>query len=130
MKDEVVELGSLDISLYSCISRDIDTPRVVVTNNQLVHMLQKHPEAYEETLIELKNTINDPDYIFRDDKHADTGLVIKELSLNDHFIYIVLRVCTNSENGKYANSILSGWKISKSRLENYIRNKTILYKRP
>lgn len=39
-------------------------------------MAEHHPEAYTEALIELKSTIRKPDYIFRDDKHENTGLVV------------------------------------------------------
>lgn len=64
-------------------------------------------------------------------ENTDTGLVVREIttSNNKENTFIVLKICTNSENGKYANSIISGWKISEKRLQSYIRNKEILYKR-
>ena len=42
-------------------------------------------------------------------------------------IFIVLRICTDTYNGEFANSIISGWKISEKRLQSYLRNKKILY---
>lgn len=44
-------------------------------------------------------------------------------------LIIVLKVCTDSQNGELANSIISGWKISEKRLANYVRNKRILYRK-
>jgi hypothetical protein len=76
-----------------------------------------------------KSTIKDPDYIFLDERRKDTGLIAKKISLSGEILYIVLRVCTDSENGTLANSVISGWKISESRLQNYIRHKQILYKK-
>lgn len=132
MNKEVKELCSLDIELYKCISADIDTDKVVLTDNQLIHMADRHPEAYDDVLIELKETILDPDYIICDKKHKDTGLVIRKIpsesELNSH-TFIVLRICTDSNNGELANSIISGWTINDKRLQNYLRNKPVLYKR-
>jgi hypothetical protein len=130
MQDEIMELGFLNINIYNCISNQIDTDRVVITNTQLDHIAEHHPEAYDEALIELKFTLASPDYIFKDDKHKDTGLVLKAISTGDTYLYIVLKVCTNSNGGKLANSVISGWKISERRLHNYLRNKTLLYKKP
>jgi hypothetical protein len=129
MNTEIMELGSLDINIYNCISHQIDTNRVVITDTQLDHIADHHPEAYDEALIELKSTLADPDYIFKDDKHKDTGLVVKAIRTGNIYLYIVLKVCTNSEGGKLANSVISGWKICESRLNNYLRNKTLLYKK-
>ena len=126
---DVLDLGVLDIELYRCITEQIDTDRVIITEKQLVHMAEHHPEAYSETLIDLKATIQKPDYIFRDEKHENTGLVVKQMSSGSESLHIVLRICTDSQGGEFANSVISGWKISDKRLENYIRNKTILYTR-
>ena len=132
MNNEIKELCSLDMKLYQCITNDIDTNRVVLTDKQILHIADHHSEAYNDVLIELKETIISPDYIIKDEKHADTGLVIREipsdLSSKQH-TFIVLRICTNSNNGKLANSVISGWKISESRLQSYLRNKPVLYKR-
>ena len=41
----------------------------------------------------------------------------------------VLRVHTSADNPAFKNSIISSWEISESRWENYIKNKTVLYKK-
>jgi hypothetical protein len=129
MCEEIMELGSLDINIYRCITPYIDTDRVIIIGNQLDHIAEHHPEAYDETLIELKSALAEPDYIFRDDRHENTGLVVKVVPTGNAYLYIVLRVCTNSEGRKLANTVISGWKISQKRLNNYLRNKKLLYSR-
>lgn len=126
---DVIYLGKLDIRIYQCITDEIDTDDVIVSEKQLLHIADHHPDSYPETLIQLKSTIKDPDYIFLDERRKDTGLIAKKISLSGEILYIVLRVCTDSENGILANSVISGWKISESRLQNYIRHKQILYKK-
>lgn len=121
MDNEIIELGALDTSLYSCITPGINTNRVVITDKQLDHIAEHHPEAYDEILIELKSTPTSPDYIFKDENHSDTGLVVKVIQTGNTALHIVLKVCTNSGGGKFANSVISAWKISKSRLNNYLR---------
>lgn len=132
MNGDIKELHPLDVDLYKCISKDIDTNRVVLTDKQIIHISERHPEAYEDVLIELNVAIAKPDYIIRDKKHSDTGLVIKEipsdLESTEHS-FIVLRICTDSKNGKLANSVISGWKIGDKRLQSYLRNNPILYKK-
>ncbi len=78
----------------------------------------------------LSDAIAYPDYIIRDDKHENTGLVIKKLQMaGQRNIQVVLRICTSQDEQDYKNSIISCWEISERRLINYLRNKDILYKR-
>ncbi len=129
---EVEELCNLDVNIYRCITDRIDSDRVVLTNKSVLHIAEHHPDAYNDVLIQLKDTINRPDYIISDGKHENTGLVIKRIesdSMSEQHTFIVLKVCTDSKNGQLANSIISGWKISDKRLKSYLRNKRILYKR-
>ncbi len=131
-RDELKVLCYLDTDLYSCVSPDIATEKVVLTNKAVYHIIDHHPEAYNDVLIDLKQTILEPDYIIKDERHLNTGLVVKEIiseSEEKEHTFIVLKICTNTEDGRFSNSIISGWKISEKRLQSYLRNKAILYKR-
>lgn len=132
MGNNCKNLCCLDVDLYKCISKNIATNKVVLTDKQIVHIAEHHPEAYNEVLIELKETILCPDYIIKDEKHIDTGLVVRKINSNGglgQHSFIVLKICTDTEEDKFANSIISGWKISENRLQSYLRNKSILYKK-
>ena len=131
-RDDLRVLCYLDTDLYSCITENIATNRVVLTNKSVLHILDHHPEAYNDVLLELKQTISEPDYIIKDEKHLNTGLVIKEIasdSIEKEHAFIVLKLCTDTKNNQRSNSIISGWKISNKRLKSYLRNKTVLYKK-
>ena len=129
---DIKDLCSLDKRLYQCISDNIDTDQVVLTDKQILHIADKHPDAYNDVLMELNATIACPDYIIKDEKHNHTDLVVRKISSekepNEH-TFIVLRICTDSHHGKFANSVISGWKISDKRLQSYLRNKVVLYKK-
>ena len=132
MNNELKELCSLNIELYKCITKDIATDKVVLTNKQLIHIAEHHPESYNDVLIELKETILSPDYIIEDKKHRDTGLVVRKIysdKKSTRHSFLILKICTDTENDELANSIISGWVISEKRLNSYLRNNTILYKK-
>jgi hypothetical protein len=59
-------------------------------------------------------TNQNPDYIIDDDTHENTGLIVRKIYIKetDEHTFIVLRICTDSQNGQLANSIISGWKTS------------------
>jgi len=121
-------VGKINREIYSCITQDIVTDEVVITDKQIQHIFGRHPEAYAEIIKCLQEAVENPDYILRD-KHDASGLLIKTLQTKESHIQIVLRICTSKDVPGYKNSIISCWKISDSRLRNYLRNKDILYKK-
>ena len=121
-------VGKINKEIYKCITEDIVTEEVIITENQIKHIQDRHPEAFEKTMNNLKSALYDPDYII-EDKHKNTGLIIKRIRLEEDYTQVVLRICTSQDQHGYKNSIISRWEISEKRLQNYLRNKRILYKR-
>jgi len=126
---DVCTIGKIDKEIYKCITNDIVTDDVIITDNQIQHIKDRHPEALEKALDNLKSALKKPDYIIADEKHKNTGLVIKKINSETDHTQIVLRICTSEDPKGYKNSIISVWEISEKRLQNYLRNKRILYKK-
>lgn len=126
---DVHTLGKLDRNIYKCITEDIMTDEVVITDNQIQHIIERHPEAYNNAIEYINKAIQEPDYIINDDKHINTGLVVKRISSEKEQLLLVLRMCTSRDPKEYKNSIITSWSISEKRLQNYLRNKEILYKK-
>lgn len=124
----MVVIGRIDREIFRCIAEDIVTEEVVMTDNQLQHILQRHPEVFPAVLDVLRDILRDPDYII-EDKHPYTGLVVRRLETGSESLQVVLRICTSEDQPGYKNSVISCWEISERRLKNYLRNKKILYKR-
>ena len=120
----MVVIGRIDREIFRCIAEDIVTEEVVMTDNQLQHILQRHPEVFPVVM----DVVRDPDYII-EDKHPYTGLVVKRLETGSESLQVVLRICTSEDQPGYKNSVISCWEISERRLQNYLRNKKILYNR-
>lgn len=128
---EVVDLhlvGRIDREIYKCITDDIVTDEVIITDNQIQHIKDRHPDAFQNVINNLMDALNDPDFIIKD-KHKNTGLVIKQLVTDKGHTQIVFRICTSEDEPGYKNSVISSWEISDKRLQNYLRNKRILYKK-
>ena len=121
-------LGILDWNIYDCISSNHVTDEVIITEEQIVHIRERHPEAYIDTLHYVREILDDPDYIFRD-KRPNTGLVVKKISNKEENALLVLKIVTSDDNKDYKNSVITSWKITERRLNNYLRNKDIIYKK-
>ena len=112
----------------SCITTDFITDEVIITEEQLSHIREKHPEAYQDTLLYVKDVLDDPDYIFKD-KKENSGIVVKKIINEEEHSLLVIKIITSKDNKDYKNSVITGWKITEKRLNNYIRNKNIIYKK-
>ncbi|MCI1750921.1 MAG: minor capsid protein [Megasphaera cerevisiae] len=125
---EVYHVCVISKELYSVVTPDIRTDEVIITEKQMQHIVERHPDAYDRVIDYLEDAVLDPDYIIKD-KHPNTGLVIKKMKIGEEYIQLVLRLCTVEDDPEYKNSIISCWQISDKRLQNYLRNKDILYTR-
>ena len=120
-------VGKIDRNIYKCITEDITTDEVIITDERIEHIKENHPGHFERIRPYLKEAVENPDYILKDAEK--TGLILKCAKIDNIRIQIVLRLHTTSDKTGYKNSIISAWEISESRWENYINNKIILYKR-
>lgn len=123
---KIYQIGFLDMSIYKCISKSYITDEVVITEKQLIHIKERHPETYKNAINHIGRILEQPDYIIKD-KKPNTGLIIKQITACEKHMLLVLRICTSCKEG-YKNSIITGWEISEARLKNYLKNKQILYK--
>ena len=127
--DGVNFICRLDRSIYSCVTEDITTDEVVITEERIAHS-NRHKDAYDKYGKYLSSALAAPSYIF-EDKMPNTGIVVKRLVDEEgKSLQIVLRIKTSSDDPSYKNSIISCWDISEARLGNYIRNRKMLYKSP
>lgn len=78
--EEYVNIGKLDIDKYKDITdKQITTTEVIITYKQIKHINEKEERNFSKYESKLKSIIENPDYIIKDTKHKDTGLVVKNL---------------------------------------------------
>lgn len=119
-------VGRIDMEIYRCITQDITTDEVIITDERIEHIKSRHPGHYE--LIEpfLQAAIASPDYILKD--AANTGLILKAVEANGLRIQVVLRLHTSVDPMGFKNSIISAWGIREKEYKRLVRNRIILYK--
>ena len=128
-KDNVIHsLGTLYWGVYSCIADNHVTDEVIVTEEQLMHIQNRHPEAYQDAIHYVRDILDDPDYILKD-KRPNTGLVVKRIFDEKESSLLVLKIITSTDREGYKNSVITSWKITEKRLNNYLRNKDVIYKK-
>lgn len=126
-------VGKIDREIYKCVTPDITTDEVVITEERVRHIFEEHPQKeHARVLAELEETLAHPDYILQDshiEHQTDTAIVLK-LFQNDKSGYrTILRLATSADSNENKNSIITSFFISEKKWEKYLRNKTILYKR-
>ena len=125
---KVYTIGKLDKEIYKCITEDIVTDEVIITEKQIQHIITGHPNDFERFSKYLSKIIEFPDYIIEANKPY-TAVILKEIAENDERFQVVLRLCTSNDPVGYKNSIITFLKINEKRWNRYLRTKKILYKK-
>lgn len=121
-------VGKINREIYKCITEDIVTDEVVITDNQIQHIKDRHPNDYERFAPYFSEIIADPDYILEANK-PNTAFVLKQIKTDGVNFQLILRLQTSNDPNGYKNSIITFLKIEHRKWDKYLRNKKILYRR-
>ena len=124
----VQHIGKIDKDKFKLISEDITTDEVVLTDKQVEHIRERHPNDYERYFKYFKEIVENPDYIIKDNK-PNTGFVLKEFIEEDKRFQLILRLHTSEDNPEYKNSVITFLKVSEKKYNQYLRNKEIVWKK-
>lgn len=119
---DVRSLTQLDIEKYKCVTGDIATKEVVITDERIQHIKDRHPndfERYEKYMVEI---IENPDYILQSEM-PNTAFVLKEIMEAGERFQLILRLKVSSDPQNYKNSVITFLKISEKKWNKYLRNK-------
>lgn len=120
-------VGKIDIEIYNCITKDITTDEVIITDERIQHIKEHHPNNYEQYYSYMRSIIENPEYIIEANK-PNTALILKSFSNGNETFKTVLRLITSSDNSKFKNSIITFMKINEKEWHRLLKNKKILYK--
>lgn len=123
----VHSIGKIDIEKYKCVTEDITTDEVIITDTQIAHIKDHHPNDYERYFSYIEEIVKNPDYILEANK-PNTAFVLKHIEDNGKNYQIILRLKTSSDPEDYKNSIITFLKVEDKRYNRYLRTKKILYK--
>ncbi len=121
-------VGKIDRDIYSCITEDIVTEDVIITEERIEHIKERHPNDYERFYCYLPEIISSPDYIVEANK-PNTAVILKEVGEQGERFKLVLRIKVQGDPQEYKNSIMTFWYIGDATWRKILKNKTILYKK-
>jgi len=104
------------------------TTQVIITDRQLEHIRERHPDISETVIEQLEKIISSPDYIIETDMPS-TANILKHLEINGKGYQLILRIKTDSDPVEFQNSIITLMSVNEKRYRQYLRNRKILYKR-
>jgi len=124
---DVRKVCDLDIKKYQCVTPDIRTSEVIITDERIRHIQERHPNDFERFSGYIKEIVEKPDYIISDER-PNTALVLKKVEEQGERFRLALRLVTPADNPNYMNSIITFMKIREKEWDRLLRNKNILYK--
>ncbi|MBD5477283.1 MAG: hypothetical protein HDR17_15115 [Lachnospiraceae bacterium] len=123
---EVHTVGRIDKDIYKCITEDITTDEVIITEERIAHIKERHPSDYERFYSYIPEIIKAPDYILKSTK-PNTAMILKEIADEKEKFQLILRIKTSEDNKAFKNSIITFLKVNERTWNKYLRNKVILY---
>ena len=120
-------IGKIDRNIYKCVTEDIVTEEVIITEERIRHIKERHPNDYERYYEYIKKIIAEPEYIIEANK-PNTALILKSFSDGNEEFKTVLRLVASTDNKEFKNSIITFMKIDEKEWRRLIKNKNILYK--
>jgi len=121
-------VGKLDKNIYRCITEDITTDEVIITEERIQHIKDRHPGDFERYFTYITEIIENPDYILEANK-IDSALLLKRFEDAGKNYKLILRLKTSKDVDGYKNSIISFQKVEDKRYIRYTKSEKVLYKR-
>ena len=116
----------LDRELYSVVTKDIASDDVIITDKQIEHIKERHPNDFELFGKFFAEMIRDPDYILEANK-PNTAIVLKEVEFDGRKLKLILRLKTSADPAEYKTSIITFQHIRDKEWRRIIKNIKILY---
>ena len=120
-------IEKIDIEIYRCVTADIQTSDVIITQQQIEHIQERHPNDYEWYFKYVNEILESPDYILEANK-PKTAFILKHICDNGKNYQLILRLKTSQDPISYKNSVITFLKVDDKRYNRYLRTKKILYK--
>lgn len=121
-------VGKINREIFSCISSNIATDEVIITDERVAHIRERHPGDYERYVGYLTQIVEAPDYILAANK-PNSALLLKSFEENGKNYKLILRFVTTTEDVNYKNSVITFQKVETRRYVRYTKSDKVLYKR-
>ena len=125
---DVHTVGKIDKEIYKCVTKDIVTDEVIITDNQIQHIKDRHPNDYERFASYFDEVQDQITYRLHINRIL-SAFNSKGNKKRKQNIKTVLRLVTSNDDPQYKNSIITFMKMSEKEWNRLIRDKNVLYRR-
>ena len=124
---DVRTLGRIDVQILEAEYGKIQTDEIIVTNERIAHIKERHPEDY--SLFEQYGceSVTSPDIIIKDMKHCGTVFMVKKLPETN--LNVAVRVVLETDDSRLKNSVMTFYRIREKNLKKLIEKNCLLYKK-
>ncbi len=105
----------------------IMTDEIVVTDERLAHIRERHPDDYDLFERYGVDCVSDPNLIIRDKNNFGTVFMVKKLP--DTNLNVVVRVALETDKNGLKNSVMTCYRIRDKNLKKLIEKNRVLYKK-
>ena len=119
-------VGRINLDIYRAVMPDIVTDEVIITDERIAHIQERHPGDYEILMPYFEYIIDAPDFIGISTR-PNTAVLFKKI--DDIYGKLVLRLHVKGDPEEYRNSIITGMVIDEQTWKRLTKDKKVLYKR-
>lgn len=124
----VFYVGKLNLKIFRAIFGDIQTDEVIITEERITHIVEKHPGDFEKYFRYAQLIVEEPDFILEANQ-PNSAVLLKEIAENGKKYKIIIRFKVSSDAQERKNSIITFLHIDEKDWKRLINNKKVLYKR-
>ena len=106
---------------------NLKTNRVILTEERKQHIRERHPEAFETIMSNIKLVVEDPSEIYNEVQKKQTRWAIRKV--DGHTLRVIIKLETESNSN--SNSIITAQFINEKRIKKYLEKGqvSLVYKR-
>ena len=116
----------LNREIYRVVTEDIACDEVIITEKQIEHIKERHPDDYELFAKYFEEIINTPDYVLEGNT-PQTVLLLKKIEAEGRPFKLVLRFKHKKEPAEYKNSIITFTRTDFKEFARIVKKKKIIY---
>lgn len=117
-------VGKLNLSKIGIYADKIITDEVILTEERLYgHILIFHKKDYQLFENYIKDIIENPDIVIKDNRHEDTLIFLKEIYTLDAKARIVIKLALGKDKEHNKNSIITMMRLNKRTWKQVIKNR-------
>lgn len=124
---QIYEMGCIDVQIFKDKFGDIQTDKVILTEERLEHIKNHHPQDILLFSEYGKECVQYPDLILADSKNIGTVFMIKKVA--DTNLNVVIRLVLAKDDNSFKNSIMTFWRIRDKNVQKLLTKGELLYKK-